>query len=234
MRALFVSGTDTGVGKTTVAAGILAALTRRGHAVFGLKPVETGCDVDSSGDMVPKDALLLRQAAGLGQLPISAIAPYRYQTPVCPASAARLEGNPFSIDLVRTAMSQHKVDLLLVEGAGGLLCPYTDGLLAADLARELDLSLLVVGRASLGTINHTLLTLSEARHRGLDVVGVVLSRQMAQRGPDEEDNPGHIARLGNVRVLGVLPHLAESKRRDINALADAAENALNLDVLLAA
>lgn len=235
MTALFVTGTDTGVGKTTVAAGLLAALRRQGFRVGAVKPVETGCAL-VEGALVPDDARLLRDAAGL-DAPLDLVAPHRYATPVAPAVAARREGRPFSLAAVEASLASVRrlaPDLTLVEGAGGLLVPYDDALLAADLVATLRLPLLVVARASLGTINHTLLTITEARRRGLSVVGVVLSRVLAERGPDEDDNAAEIERLARVRVLGTVPHLPAATRRDPAALADAVASVMDPRVLVGA
>lgn len=213
MKTYFVTGTDTGVGKTFVSAGILASLRRRGVAVAALKPVETGCDPD------PADGALLGAAAG------RALVPYTFRPPIAPAVAARLEGRPVSFERIRAALVSLDADFCLVEGAGGLLVPYTDDLLAADLVAFLGLPLLVVARASLGTINHTLLTIAEARRRGLPIAGVILDRVVAQAGPDEPHNVGEIERHGGVRVLGTVPHVAGA--RDPAALADAVERAFD-------
>jgi dethiobiotin synthetase len=213
MRTYFVTGTDTGVGKTFVSAGILASLRRRGVATAALKPVETGCDPDAA------DGVVLRAAAG------TALVPHTYRLPVAPAVAARLEGRPVSVEAIRAALASLRADFCLVEGAGGLLVPYADDLLAADLVAALALPLLVVARASLGTINHTLLTLAEARRRGLAVAGVILNRVVADVAPDEAHNAGEIERHARVRVLGTVPHVAGA--RDPLALADAVELAFD-------
>src|SRR5262249_34231968 len=146
MKAYFVTGTDTGVGKTFVSAGILHSLRRRGVRVAALKPAETGCDPE------PADGALLARAAGACPVP------FTYRLPVAPAVAARVEGNPFTLAPVRAAFDALDADFCLVEGAGGLLVPFADDLLAADVAAALALPVLVVARASLGTINHTVLT----------------------------------------------------------------------------
>jgi dethiobiotin synthetase len=195
VKAYFVTGTDTGVGKTTISVGILSALRTRGKRVAALKPVETGCDPD------PCDALALQAATGQPAPPVL----YRFALPVAPAVAARRAGVRIELETIRQAMPRD-VDLLLVEGAGGLLVPYTDDLLAADLARVLELPLLIVARASLGTINHTLLTIFEARRRGLTIAGVILNRVVAARGADEDDNASEIERLASVPILGTVPH----------------------------
>ncbi len=213
MRAYFVTGTDTGVGKTFVSAGILASLRRRGVSTAALKPVETGCDDE------PEDAALLRAAAGHAEVP------HTYRMPAAPAVAARLEGRPVSLARIRAAFASLVADFCLVEGAGGLLVPYTDDLLAADVVASLGLPLLVVARASLGTINHTLLTLAEAHRRGLPIAGVILNRVVAAAGADEPYNIGEIERHGRVRVLGTVPHVADA--RDPTALADAVDRAFD-------
>jgi dethiobiotin synthetase len=226
----FVTGTDTGVGKTTVAAGILAALRRRGHSVRALKPAETGCVHRDDGNLLAADAILLGEAAGA-----PAPVPFRYTTPAAPAVAARIEGVPFDIARVEDIyvhMAGRGADLILVEGAGGLLVPYTETLLAADLAKRLALPLLVVARASLGTINHTLLTIAEARRRDLRIAGVILNRVIAEEGPDEKTNASEIERLGQVRVIGTVEHIAEAFRRDVRALGDAVEAAFDPASLL--
>jgi dethiobiotin synthetase len=149
--------------------------------------------------------------------------------------AARIEARPFDVTSVINAydhIARRSPRLLLVEGAGGLLVPFGDELLGADLAVELRLPLLVVARASLGTINHTLLTVNEARRRGLSVAAVILNRVAPEVGPDEATNASEIERLARVRVLGPVPHLAAPLRRDPVALADAVETAFDPGILL--
>jgi dethiobiotin synthetase len=212
MTSYFVTGTDTGVGKTTISAALLRAARARGRTVAALKPAETGCDRSPDGTLLPADGLALRAACGMDDIPLEAIVPHRFATPVAPAVAARREPDRprFSVDRTRTALETlraRRPDLILVEGAGGLLVPFDEQLLAADLVRELDLPLLIVARASLGTINHTLLTIFEARRRQLRVAGVILNRTLTAKGPDEESNAAEIARLADVRVLGTFPHI---------------------------
>ena len=231
----FVSGTDTGVGKTFVSAGILAALRRRGHTVAALKPAETGCFRTDDGVLIPEDGALLRTAAGLEDVPLEIIVPHRYALAAAPAVAGRVENVTFSLPRVekcRATLLARNPRLLLVEGAGGLLVPYLDELLAADVIFALRLPLLVVARAGLGTINHTLLTLSEARHRGIAVTGVILNRVEEPWHASEETNAQEIERLGGVPVLGIVPFLPREARGDIAGIADVVESALDLDRLL--
>ena len=170
-RGVFVTGTDTGVGKTLVACALVRGLRRLGLDVGVMKPVETG--VGAAG---PRDALALREAAGVDD-PLELVCPFALALPAAPTVAAAAEERRIELDVIRRAFatlaSRH--GCVVAEGAGGLLVPVADGASMADLARELGLPLLVVARASLGTINHTFLTLEAARTRGLRVAGVVIS-----------------------------------------------------------
>jgi len=221
VKQYFVTGTDTGVGKTTVACAILSAARARGLRVEACKPVETGCAPTASGALHPADAAALARAA-LGE-----------DAPLAPSVAAELENATIDIDLLERgvrALRQRRPDLFLVEGAGGLLVPLTDTVVMADLAASLALSLLVVARDGLGTINHTLLTLEAAAHRNLAVAGVVLSAAVTGTSVrDAERNALEISRRGAARVLGIFPHQADLSSA---ALARAAETYLDLDAIL--
>jgi len=221
VKRLFVTGTDTGVGKTTVACALAAAFARRGRRVAVMKPCETG-----GGD----DALRLAAATGRALDP-ALVCPYRFPLPASPEVAAAAAGGAidFAPILMAAAALSADADLVLVEGAGGLLVPISAELDMADLARALELPLLIVARASLGTVNHTRLTIEAARARKLDVAGVILSRASETAGPDEPSNPDSIVRHGRVRLFGTLPRCLNIL--DTNALAELAEQHLDLDSL---
>ncbi|HZS38573.1 MAG TPA: dethiobiotin synthase [Polyangia bacterium] len=224
MKRVFVTGTDTGVGKTTVACALLAAFARRGRVVAAMKPCETG-----GGD----DAQNLAAATGRA-LDGALVCPYRFPLPASPEVAAAEAGATVELAPIRDAFARLTCDaeLALVEGAGGLLVPLGGGRNMADLAAALELPLLIVARASLGTVNHTLLTVEAARRRNLRVAGVILSRAADTAGPDEPSNPLAIARHGDVRVFGTLPRCTNT--RDFPSLAALAENHLDLDALWSA
>jgi dethiobiotin synthetase len=219
MNGLFVTATDTGVGKTTVACALASAFSRRGRRVAVMKPVETG-----GGD----DAERLIAATGRA-LEMSHVRPYAFALPASPEAAAAAAGAA-NVDIgnIRVAFARlsEGADLMLVEGAGGLLVPLGGGRSMADLASVLALPLLVVARTGLGTINHTLLTVEAARRRGLRVAGVVLSQTSATIGPEEASTPEAIARHGEVKVFGTLPFADFDADRDLDldAIWDAAHS----------
>jgi dethiobiotin synthetase len=210
MQGLFITATDTGVGKTEVAAGI-ARIWRRERRSFAVcKPVATG---------PPDDTRRLALAAGDAEL--HAVTPFVFAEPAAPPVAARLEGRTLSLGELSDAVSRRKegVDAVLVEGVGGLLCPLTDAETVADLVARLDLGLIVVARRSLGTLNHTLLTLEVARRRGLRVRGIVVNETAPVESAADRENVAELTRRLAVPVLAVVPYRAGGYEGEIPALA---------------
>ena len=207
-RGVFITGTDTGVGKTRVGAALAHLLTGRGLCVRPRKPVESGCLTGPDG-LLPQDAVVLREAAG-GAEPLERICRYRLQPPLSPERAAELEGMTLELGQLHAACLAGigQDDFLLVEGAGGFYSPLARGALNADLAAGLGLPVLVVAADRLGTLNHTLLTIEAVRMRGLALAGVVLNRPAAQTDP-RMDNAADLERWLQVPVLR-LPHAAGS------------------------
>lgn len=208
--ALFVTATDTGVGKTAVASALAALLRRRGRNVGVMKPVASGC-VESGGSLVSADGICLARAAGAAD-PHELVCPVRLRLPLAPTAAAELEGREIDLGRVWDAAARLAAvhDCLIVEGIGGIMVPVAAGWSVADVAAELAAPILVVARAGLGTINHSLLTVEAARARGLDVAAILLnSAAEGAGGPAEETNPSVIAKLAApVPVVGPLGHCA--------------------------
>jgi dethiobiotin synthetase len=221
VRGVFVTGTDTGVGKSVLAASICAALVARGERVAAFKPVVTGLDepagdVPAAADAFPPDHELLAMAAGGLRSP-DEVAPYRYGRPLSPHFAAELAREVIEparvVGCARRAAAAAEV--LVTEGVGGLLVPITPGYLVRDLARDLGLPLIVAARTGLGTINHTLLTVEAARAVGLTVAGIVMTPWPAEPSPIEVSNRATVERLAGVTVSGLPP-------TDVDSLAAAA------------
>ncbi len=204
MRGLFVTGTDTGVGKTVVAAAMAAVLVARGERVAAWKPALTGLDepVDPGW---PRDHELL--AAITGQSP-SDVTPHGFGPAVSPHLAAEMMGS--RLDPLALVASAHEAaegsNIMIAEGVGGLLVPLVEGYSVRDLARELALPLVIAARPGLGTINHTLLTVEAARSAGLEVAGVVLTPWPDSPSAMEESNRATIAGTREVEVA-VLPRV---------------------------
>ena len=207
MRGLFVTGTDTAVGKTAVSACLLVAMRAAGEPVRAYKPVITGLQEPAPSDASepwPRDHELLGELVGMRPEEVS---PVRYGPAVAPHLAAQLAGRRIDVDsLIATAQRLADGHTLIVEGVGGLLVPLSMDFSVCDLAHALGLGVIVVARSGLGTINHTLLTLRAARAAGLEVRAVVMNRWPARPSPLERSNRETLEGLGSVEVatLGVL------------------------------
>jgi dethiobiotin synthetase len=198
---LFLAGTDTGVGKTFLASGLLRLAARRQTPLVPFKPAESGCPGGH-----PQDAAALLAASGLSDLTLAEVCPFPLIPAVAPAAATPARSPLRLSTLVRAAHSLAHRGPLLVESAGGLLSPYSRRFTVADLAGALALPVLLVARNALGTINHTALAVAELRRRGLPLVGVVLVTTQPAPNLAAQRNPELIAALTGLRPLAVLPH----------------------------
>jgi dethiobiotin synthase len=204
MNALLITGTDRGVGKTWVGRALGRALAAAGRRVVAIKPVETGC---ADATAATEDGALLAAATGQAE-PLAAL--HRLEAAVAPALAADRAGETIDLDalVLRMESLSEGAEVVLVEGAGGLLSPITWEWTVVELARTLAAAALVVGTDRLGVINHTLLTLSALELAGIEVAGVVLTPPAT---PDESTgaNAAAIARLAGIDRVVTLPRLAD-------------------------
>jgi dethiobiotin synthetase len=197
LRGLFVTGTDTGVGKTVLAAAVAAALRADGVDVAAFKPAVTGLDEVGGSESRPADHELLAAAAGRRAEEVTA---HRFGPALSPHLAAELAGTALDPAALVTAARGLLADVVVAEGVGGLLVPLTLGYTVRDLAVDLGWPVVVAARPGLGTINHSLLTVEAARAAGLDVRAVVLTPWPAQPGAIHHSNVEAIERLGAVAV----------------------------------
>jgi dethiobiotin synthetase len=238
MRGLFVTGTDTGVGKSVLSAALLAAMAAAGERVRAFKPVVTGLDdlsdagasgspevavgVDNRADVTasakggwPADHVLLGAAAGMAPEDVS---PLRFGPAVSPHLAARLAGEPIEPERLLAAATASAASepgqTLIVEGVGGLLVPLREHYSVCDLAVALGLPVLIAARPGLGTINHTLLTLRVARAAGLDVRAVVLTPWPEHPSVLEVSNRETLTHIGEIEVE-TLRHIDGLARADL-------------------
>lgn len=230
-RGLFVTGTDTGVGKTIVTATLARILRLRGVNVGVMKPVTSGCP-ERNGECVSEDAELLAWAAGIEC--DDDVAPYRLREPLAPVESAKLDG--VKIDFSRIAECHQRLsarhDFVLVEGAGGLMVPLNGGLLIADLVNHLKLPLAVVARPDLGTINHSVLTCYAAGQMGIEVKGVFVNRFPAVPGLAEKGAPHQIGSLCGAPILGIWNDLAGTPEQVVETLAEQFNNDPKSDIIL--
>lgn len=207
MRGLMIAGTDTGVGKTRVACLAAAALCARGVPTGVYKPVCSGAEWDH-GQPRWSDIEALFEATG-GIWPRERIGPQRFLAPLAPPLSAAREGRSVDWSLLAAGWDWWRaaVDAVIVEGAGGVFCPVTPDRTMLDVAGHCDCPVLIVGRAGLGTINHTLLTIEALRSRQITIAGVVLSEvEPVEDRQAIAENAEEIRRRGAERVLGLLPH----------------------------
>ncbi len=210
-NGLFITGTDTGVGKTLIAGGIAAILREQGHKVGVFKPIASGCRHDREG-LVSADSEFLAMCAD-ADYPLSVITPVTYKTPAAPLVCADIEASPVNFDAIGAAYRYlcDTCDVILVEGIGGALVPITPTETILDLAVEFDLPAVIVARPNLGTINHSLLTIQAVRQAGLPVAGLVINGYNAKTaGIPEDTGPAVICDFGDTKLLSVVPYDEQS------------------------
>ena len=206
-KSIFITGTDTGVGKTIVT-GVLGVLFQeKGFNVGVMKPVQCG----------GHDAQWLKDQLNLSDS-LSTINPFLAKEPLSPHLAFQRERRRINSETILRDYFRLREnhDILLIEGAGGLLVPLAKNYFVADLIKEMRAEVIVVSRLELGTINHTLLTIEHARAKGLKVLGVIFSEtKNKSRGIPEKTNPGAIKEFGKVPIFGIVPYLSRFDRRSI-------------------
>lgn len=212
MKSLFIAGTDTGVGKTVVAAALASALSLKGKRVGVMKPISCG-----SRD----DAYFLMKHAGVND-PIDIANPIYLKEPLSPNVAASLENRRIDLKKIDDAFRNlsARYDTLVIEGCGGLLVPLKPGVLVIDLIKRFGSETLLVSRSGLGAINHSLLSLEALRKRRIEPLGVIFSRSSGgQLSTSEKTNPTVVAKFGDTQALGVFPFIKLDCRKDCLAKA---------------
>ncbi len=219
-KGLFVTGTDTGVGKTVVAAGLVRIARNNGLRALAVKPVETGCMV-RDGELYPEDGSFLHQASE-EDLTLDECVPFRFSLPASPARAAAAVRSSLHVaDLKEHVLAlAEDADLIVVEGAGGLLVPIQGSFMMLDLIELLGFPTIIVARSGLGTINHSLLTLHALKQRGLETLGIVLSCSSPEPGPEEEFTPSDLARLTQPVPVLVMPYLSPDMNSNAAKIAE--------------
>jgi len=209
-QGLFITGTDTGVGKTVVTAGLAILIRSQCHAVGVMKPIQTGCRM-VRGRLFADDTKILQWAAKTTDR-IDLVTPYRFHSPLTPLVAGRIEQKRISFPKILWAYHRltQRYPFILVEGIGGILAPITKTDRVLELIQQLNLPVLIVARSGLGTLNHTLLTVHLARQARIPIAGILLNTsQPIKQGLAEKTNPGILAELTELPVFGPIPYIEE-------------------------
>src|SRR3990172_10839643 len=213
-RGIFVTGTDTGVGKTVVTAGIAAALRARGINVGVMKPVHTGCTI-IKGKLRPEDSLLLARAAASND-PEELMTPYMFRESAAPYAAAKEHNMVIDIGKITDCFNElcRRHDYVIVEGIGGVLVPVTREFYVADLIKRLNIPLILVTRPDLGSINHTLLSIHCLKTKKINLSGIIISNcKKGSRNFAEKTFQDSIETLTDIPVLGTLPYITNCSTR---------------------
>lgn len=206
MKGIFVTGTDTGVGKTLVCGCLARYLEVKGFKVITQKWIQTGCQSNFSADIKLHLKLMGKTKDDIKDY-LELVNPYIFRFVSSPHLASQIEKKRINADKIIKSFKllSAQFDFVIVEGIGGALVPFKKDGLVIDIVKQLDLAVLVVAQNKLGAINHTLLTLEALRQRGLKIVGIVFNNLNKEDKRVLEDNPGIIKALTQERILGVLP-----------------------------
>lgn len=206
MSGVFITGTDTGVGKTLVTAAVVYALRRDGIDAVGMKPIATGVDRDAI--FKSTDAEIIARYSCIDSSEYELVNPVFLGLEAAPYMASLMLEEEVDIEKVFRAYRRlrDKHEFLAVEGIGGVMVPIKKGYYVLDLISELALPLVIVAKARLGTINHTLLTLNACKSKGIEVTGIIIN-MVDYSNPVEVNVGGIIQELSNVPIIGSIPYI---------------------------
>lgn len=234
----FITGTDTGVGKTIVSAAILRSFLKKGLKVGAMKPIETGC-LNKDGILLPSDGIFLRDMAEMND-PLDLVTPIKFENPLSPLVASRLEDMEIDIERIFKSFEalKKKYDYLIVEGVGGLLVPIKREqrkkgekyYFVRDLIKEMELETIIVTRPTLGTINHTLLTVEALKSKKIPIKGFIINYSNTSKNDmAEKTNPEVLQELLDIPLIGILPYLSELNK---DRIGETALKSFSLDLLI--
>ncbi|MFK7793916.1 MAG: dethiobiotin synthase [Gammaproteobacteria bacterium] len=225
MKTLFITGIDTGIGKTYIGRILVKALIKSGHSCVPRKPIESGCDI-SNGELIPEDALKYFHAAN-GIIPLDEICPYRYEPPISPERAIRLSNTTVNVkDVIETCKPNNKPQFLLVEGAGGFYSPLCSDGLNADLAQKLKADVIVIAKDRLGCINQTLLTIEAIKNRKLNIIAIILN-QTREHEESAMDNLEDLRMRLDIPIVAV-PNMVDANQELLDEHYHAIEELLTI------
>ncbi|HEY5561127.1 MAG TPA: dethiobiotin synthase [Clostridiaceae bacterium] len=232
-KGVFIVGTDTDVGKTVVTASIMHVLRSIGYNVTYFKAALSGA-IEVGNELVPGDALLACDVSNLEEA-YENITPYVYKSPVSPHLAAKIENNPIQIEVIKEKYEylKGKYDYIIAEGSGGIVCPLIDDERGVynleNLIKDLNMSVVIVARAVVGTINHTVLTVKYIEALGINIKGIIINNYIENIICD--DNIKMIEKLTKVHIIGKFKHIENLKDNMLQAIRINAEEAFDLKTI---
>lgn len=237
MKAIGITATDTDIGKTIVSGALAAAIYKRGYKTGVFKPAASGCIKNEKNNLVSTDAVFLMQGAGIDFSRQHEVVPYVLEDALAPAEASRLAG----IEIKENVMVQagkgmiQKNELTIVEGVGGITAPLTIDYLVKDFFKDLNLPIIIIVRAVLGSVNHAVLTAEYAKNHGLNVLGFIVNAWDEDKvGVLENGNLYYYEKLTGLPILGKLPRLNEEllQNMDQSKLAEIVEKNIDVDKII--
>ena len=229
MKSYFVTATDTGVGKTAVTASLAACMKKRGINVGVMKPIATG-NQQKKG-FKSSDVSLLVESSGVKDSE-DVINPIFLPLPVSPYDACKNLEIAIDIKIVKEKFDVLKKshDVVLVEGIGGILTPITKDYFVADMIKMLGLETIIVTRSTLGTLNHTMMTVNTCKQYGISIKGIIINSHDSKGGPEEKNAPATIYEITKIPIIGVIPFIKDLQK--IESVNDAVERNIDLNSLL--
>lgn len=236
-KGYFITGTDTGVGKTIVTAAILRSFIKKGFKVGAMKAIETGC-LNKDGILLPSDGMFLRDMAEMNDS-IDLITPIKFETPLSPFIAGKIENLDIEIDRILKAFDNlnKKYDFVIVEGVGGLMVPLMKAekkkatfYFVRDLIKDLGLPSIIVTKPGLGTLNHTILTVEALKNKKIPIKGYIINySESAKNDIAEKTNPEALRELLDIPFLGTMPYLIDLNK---DAIGETALKNLDIESLI--
>jgi len=229
-KGVFIVGTDTDVGKTVVTAGIIHVLRSNGYNATYFKAALSGA-LEEGNELIPGDAKLACEISNLEEV-YEHITPYVYKNAVSPHLAAKIENNPIQIEVIieKYKYLKEKYDYIIAEGSGGIVCPLIDderGVYTLEnLIKDLNMSVIIVARAGVGTINHTILTVKYIESLGINIKGIIINNYIDNLICN--DNIQMIQKLTKVKVIGKVKHIKNLKDNTLQAIRLNAEKAFSI------
>jgi dethiobiotin synthetase len=229
MKSYFVTATDTGVGKTAITASLAACMKKRGIDVGVMKPIATG--IPQKSGFRSSDVSFLVESSGVKDSE-DMVNPIFLPLPVSPYDACKNLGLTINVDIIKEKFENLRKshELVLVEGIGGILTPITESLFVADVIKMLGLETIIVTRSTLGTLNHTMLTVNACKQYGISIKGIIINCHDAKGGPEEKNAPSTIYELSKIPILGVVPFIKDYQK--IEMMNESVEKNVDFNSLL--